>query len=186
MYRVLPLFLLFVLLPPAVFATPFPINIFENFQDGDVDYPYFCPSLVEEQPSDPSQSYALIEAPALNGSFGLTLVRGEGGNDPWIAIWDVYCCSWGSGTIEVELAAPPGREFGVCRLQVQMTDKDDVITEYTEPGEYVFDIPDYSYVGWIFWIGHDVILDHLRYETICGCYMANEVMTWGALKASYR
>ncbi|MBC8424644.1 hypothetical protein H8E07_11010 [bacterium] len=184
MCRTLVCMLVTILLPLASVASPYPVYYFEDFEDGELDYGFHCPDLVDEPPGDPTQSYALIDAPSWDGTFGLFLFQGVGDAEPHISVTGCHVC--GLGTVEFKLGAPPGRTFGAVRLRVEFYMEDPLIYEYDEPGFYSIPTPEIVYVEWFTWEGHDVIVDDLWFHDHCDCGTPNAEESWGRIKAAYR
>ncbi len=185
MYRGLFLSVVFLMMPITAPATPYLLSYYENFEDDELDYPFHCSSLVEEPPGDPSESYAVLASPSLDGSTGLHLVQGSGGQLAFVALFYPSCIGGLLETIAFDLESPPGRSFGAFDLYIFYDAEEYEIHEYSEPGSYTFECSDEEDIYMVFWAGHDVVIDNLSYSAWCG-FVPTEAMTWGSLKAVYR
>jgi len=178
--------LLLISLPEVAASSPWQICYVDDFESGEPSGDFYCSDYVDEPPADPSQSYLMLTTPSWDGSQGLLLMQGVGGSELGLVIWHVGCHTCTSGVVEVELAAPPDREFGSFELHFEHSGKEEMHISYDKPGAYSHDLPKDAHLGMAIWIGRDVIIDDLHLHSWCDCHTPNESVTWSSLKASYR
>ena len=166
-------------------ASPYWIDHYEDFEDGDMDYPYLSTYLETAPPSNPAESYAMFTSPALNGSTGLALIQGTEEDEPFIVVFYAGCYGGEYEFISFDLESLPDGSFGTFSLHVWAGSPDVLVTSYTAPGSYSFIFPDDRDFGTTLFVGHDVVIDNLHYHTACGG-TPNESVSWGGLKAMYR
>jgi len=185
MLRIISFIMIVILLSGFVYASPYPLYIWEIFEDEELSEDFHWLYLVNEPPSDPARSYLIVEAPSWNGTNGLSMIQGTDGYDPYFEFY-LYCRVCGGGSFRFEIAAAPGREFGSFRVEVATHPPDPIVYVIDAPGEYEFENPADVLCLAVTMSGHDVIVDEIHFYDVCDCYIPAESSSWGDMKSSYR
>ena len=178
------IFLIMICLPTYTLASPFWLSILHDMENGTLNGYFTCSSCVDTHPVNPTQSYAVFEAPALDGSQGLNMIQVGSDNPPHLGL-SVYCKLCMAGNFLFDVAASPGMEFGHLQVIVNLWGGEISIYEFDAPGQYSLDFPSGFQLYDIMWAGNDIVIDNFAFETMCDCYVPNEERSWGAVKAVY-